>query len=631
VRIPALAPNQPRLTADASITGLLADPAATVNVSTFTLTASGSVRGGTISGSGTLAMSGANVTLQGTVQNLRISGSTSLDGTTTATGNVTVINSGNLRINGQTADVTGTFSTSQTASLTMQDAADVLRIQGSATFGGGNTNGLLTAGRLEVGGNFSQPNFFIDTFTTSTSFAPSGSHTTVLNGSGAQTVSFQYPGAGSARFRNVELAAAGGVVFTSNVAVTGTPTVTAGTVSSSAGVTATLGGDLLDAAGGRWQVANTTFTATGNLVLPASMTTNATFTGAAVLLVGDTVVTGNVAVVNTASLRLNGNELEVSGGFGTSQTAVLRMQDAPDVLRVHGNVTFGGGSTNGLLTAGLLEVGGNFSEPNFYIDTFVNAQAFAASGDHTTLFNGSTAQTIFFQHPGSTSSRFQHLRLDGPSVTLTSNIVANGQLRSPEVATPIVAGGGRTMTVVGVDVDNLVFDNVLFTINGGTIMKFDYVTFQNYATTATQLTVAHPGGASTFTFNNIAFLTTPTSGFYLNADDTVADANQLRIDLVCATPANGSARTTGDGVVTWLPCTGDTRTPTVTPTPTSTNTPTVTPTASFTSTSTRTATVTPTGTRTPTGTPTVTPTATPTETPTPTPTETQAPTPTEPS
>jgi hypothetical protein len=148
------------------------------------------------------------------------------------------------------------------------------------------------------------------------------------------------------------------------------------------------------------------------------------------------------------------------------------------------------------------------------------------------------------------------------------------------------------------------------------------VTFQNYAATATQLTISHPGMSTPFAFNNLSFLTTPTTGRYLNTTDTApADGNVLTINLVCAQPADGSAKTTtsGGAVVTWSACTAPTRTPTITPTPT------VTPTSTKTFTSTPTATPTPTSTSTPTSTPTRTFTQTNTPTPTLRPTRTRTP------
>src|SRR4029079_15791883 len=134
-------------------------------------------------------------------------------------------------------------------------------------------------------------------------------------------------------------------------------------------------------------------------------------------------------------------------------------------------------TATGHLTAGVLELQGNLTAAGTALANF------APSGTHLTRFTGVNPQTINFVFPGATQQRFQDVeiaKLNG-AVSMASNLVANGQLRSSVDVTPVLAGGGRTLAVGGVDVDNLVLDNVLLTIGGGVITRFDYVTFQNYA------------------------------------------------------------------------------------------------------------------------------------------------------
>ena len=99
----------------------------------------------------------------------------------------------------------------------------------------------------------------------------------------------------------------------------------------------------------------------------------------------------------------------------------------------------------------------------------------------------------------------------------------------------------------------MILDNVAFDVSGGTITKFDNVTFRNYSTGATQFTISHPGGASPFAFNNLTFMVTPTTGLYINATDSTADANTLTISLPGSSPADGSSLTStaGGAVVNW--------------------------------------------------------------------------------
>src|ERR1035437_9476312 len=150
-----------------------------------------------------------------------------------------------------------------------------------------------------------------------------------------------------------------GVSFTTGATVNGTATISAGAVTSAVGVTVTVGGNLVDTLGGRWQVANTTFTG-GAPSLPTSLVTNATFSGSAVLPNGFA-LTGNLTA--TGNLKLNGQTVSVTGNFNTSGGGgVLTMTNALDQLTVGGNVTFDGGYTVGLLTNGVLKVGGAFAQ-----------------------------------------------------------------------------------------------------------------------------------------------------------------------------------------------------------------------------------------------------------------------------
>jgi hypothetical protein len=140
------------------------------------------------------------------------------------------------------------------------------------------------------------------------------------------------------------------------------------------------------------------------------------------------------------------------------------------------------------------------------------------------------------------------------TVTANAPITISGQLIVPNAASATFTGNGSLLTVAGLDIDGATFDNVRLTSTGRTLAAFDNVTFQNMDVTATQLTISHPGAATAFTFDNVDFLTTPTTGLYLQANDTAADGNTLTINLTNPTPADGSASTavSGAAVVNWL-------------------------------------------------------------------------------
>lgn len=522
VYICASTPAQPALTAGASVANLRIDTGASLSMGAFNLNVSGSLESASITAtSGLLSMTGTSRTLKGQVANLRINSgaSVTLTGATTATGNVTV--NSTFNIGGQTLTVNGNLTNDMLGDrLTMTNAADRVIVNGDVTFAGGGANGILIAGELQIGGNFTENNECC----TGNAFKPSGSHRTVFIGGKAQTVSFLTGGTNG--FHDVEIRNTGTLVQTStrpNVLVKG---------------------DMIDSIGGRWQAANTTFTASG-LSLPPVVKTNATFSANTTLETNST-IDGNMTV--TGTFRMNGHTLRVTGNFTTNTLGdSFTMTDASDQLIVDGNVTFGGGGGLNLLTAGVIRIKGNFTETN---ECCTN-EAFRPSGTHTTIFEG-TNSTINFTTGG--NNAFHHLRIAG-GVTLTTNVRANGQLIAPSaaVARVVTSSNGRTLTAAGLDVSDLVFDNVLLRSNGGTLARLDDSTFRNFDPTATQLAVTHPGG--TVTFRNNIFSTTPTTGKYVSATDSAStDGNRLTVVMSNSTPADGSAfeSENGGAVINWI-------------------------------------------------------------------------------
>src|SRR5690606_24946957 len=114
--------------------------------------------------------------------------------------------------------------TASTGRLSMQDGAALLRVAGDVTFGGRDTNGLLTAGTIEVGGDFVQRQGQSGCCNSyPRSFQPSGTHTVILNGSGAQLIDFNSGGlaADRSRFANLRVETTGAVTLAGTPAVGG--------------------------------------------------------------------------------------------------------------------------------------------------------------------------------------------------------------------------------------------------------------------------------------------------------------------------------------------------------------------------------------------------------------------------
>ena len=142
------------------------------------------------------------------------------------------------------------------------------------------------------------------------------------------------------------------------------------------------------------------------------------------------------------------------------------------------------------------------------------------------------------------------LDLNGIAVAATGQLVTS----TPTGLAPVIAGAGTSLTVGGVNVNGLTLDRVLLTIDGGLLTRFDNVRFLNYAPEDVQLTINHPGLATPFSMNGLAYFVTPTTGRYIQANDTVGDGQALVVDVSASLPGDGSSRsaTAGGAVVNWL-------------------------------------------------------------------------------
>ncbi|HTS88456.1 MAG TPA: hypothetical protein VMG41_08200, partial [Gemmatimonadales bacterium] len=273
----------------------------------------------------------------------------------------------------------------------------------------------------------------------------------------------------------------------------------------------------------------------------------------AVAASGALTVSSNITVTGaTGNFLVNSQTVTVGGAVTTQGGGLLTMTNALDQLSITGDAAFGGGAETGLLTAGVLRIGGNFSQT-------VTGTSFAASGTHLTTFTGTGAHTVSFANP--TTSQFQGLDLSQATggVTLLSDAKAAGQLTStPASGTPLVTTTAtpRVFTVGGVNVTGLRVDKMELVIGSGTVGSFNNVQFTNSPTTSPQLAISNPGAATAYTFINVSFATTPTApnGFYISATDVnTGDGLPLVINMIAPTPAAPGAfvSTAGGATVNW--------------------------------------------------------------------------------
>jgi hypothetical protein len=432
------------LTLSAGLLGVLAPFTATgpttwsggtINISGGTLQLAGGSSGlfggtATVSPGATLELAGGTFTL---TSNLAVTGGGALD-----------VTGGILVLNGFRASLTGDFGTSGTGLLKMSNALDSLGVGGNASFGGGSTAGLLTAGIITVGGNFAQSG-------SATSFAPSTAHRVRFSGTGpTQTVSFLAPTTSFFDSLVVDRGfSAGTIQLLTDVQVN--RGVFIANSSSLTGPTARL-----TIAGGTLHAVQST-TSPSVTPLAIELSVPPVIGGAPVLVSPDTMVydggafttlpTGSGlkyksvrinttgAITSPGNVTYNGDLIVGSGtytigsgvdsitGFlrteGSGAMAMVAIVAAPTVV-VGDSAVFAGGPSTGL-TGGTLRIRGNFVQRGA-------GNAFAPSSAHRVTFERSTAgvQTIQFADP--VNSFFNRLTLNRPiadTVRLLSDVLAN--------------------------------------------------------------------------------------------------------------------------------------------------------------------------------------------------------------
>jgi hypothetical protein len=437
----------------------------------------------------------------------------------------------------------------------MTNAADQVTVTGNATFQGGDHTGLLSAGTLTVKGNFAQNNG------NGNAFASTGT-VVVLNGTSQQQVNFGSPNAANSRFQNLTVNNAAGIRLNTNVVVTGAMTLNGTTpLTESGGRTLTVSGVLTSAAGtsilltgfttpsnpviaGGYTVGTTTYTGSG-MSFPVLTYNRITLTGSG-SPAGNLSLTGDLQVTNSgANFTVGGRTVTIAGDLLVTNSALLTMTNVADQVIVNGNATFQGGDEAGLLSAGTLTVSGDFAQNNG------NGNAFAASGSHKVVLDGTGNQTVNFGSPSVANSHFQNLDVTSNTggVTITTAVFVNLQLISGvgPGAPPKISGGGNVLTAVSGAVARLVLDHTQLVVNEqgtGRAQQWDNLTFQNFPTTATSeifFNVTAVGGAATprnITVNSTTVQTSLGSGgTYVKA----VSSNGFGLNLIM----NGSNDPTG--------------------------------------------------------------------------------------
>ncbi|HEY9059942.1 MAG TPA: fibronectin type III domain-containing protein, partial [Pseudobacteroides sp.] len=409
---------------------------------------------------GNLSISGGTLDLNG--HKLTVLGSIA------QTGGTMLINGGSLDVAGDYKLQNGNYNC--WAVLKMNNEADYVKVEGSfATYSSYNDSGYFTAGTLEIKGDFTQKNTNY-----SSNFNASGTHKTILSGSGVQKISFENPG--NSTFNVLDMNTASKVSFVTPVAarrldglhkaeysplfslvnttvkVDKDMTINSGLILSNSsidfgGVTLIIKGDLalnggtIDVSGGKLDINGNLNISGGTLDLKGRKAT----------------VSGNVSQTG-GTMLINGGSLDVAGDYKLQNGnyncwAVLKMNNEADYVKVGGSfATYSSYNDSGYFTAETLEIKGDFTQKNTnYSNNFV------ASGTHKTIFSGSGAQKISLENPG--NSTFNELDMETASKIVFSSVVAARKLKGLHKAegAPI----SLINTIIAVDKDIAVNSGVL--------------------------------------------------------------------------------------------------------------------------------------------------------------------------
>ncbi len=310
--------------------------------------------------------------------------------------------SGTVNVNGGELVVNGDYKIQNAGGnsngiLNMTNESDTVTVTGSFVMQSTQSHqNRLTAGTLTVGGDFYQNNG------NAGNFCVGGTHTTVLNGSKKQTVKLAYSSAAWAHFNNfkMENTSTEGIVFETDIYVTGVLSDTESIFTKSK---IYLTGSLAD---GKWSHdlnINSNYTVSEDMLIEGSLN----FTTGTLNLNGCTLnIKGNVTQTN-GTMNIGSGKLLVDGNYtidGSYCYGYLKMTDGKGYVLVGGNFTTRSRySHNGYLTAGTLEVKGDFTQ-----GTVTYSDNFYATGSHRVILSGEGKQNVTF---ASTTSQFNILEI----------------------------------------------------------------------------------------------------------------------------------------------------------------------------------------------------------------------------
>ena len=310
--------------------------------------------------------------------------------------------------------------------LKMTNAADYVQVCGKfVTQSQYSHEGYLSAGTLEVKGNFSQ-------MSSTYNFKTSGAHKVILSGENIQTVSFNNPSSSNSCFRILEITNKSdqGVKFTTNTVVTGEIKDTVTPLTDSKNLI------LAGTAAVSWDVWRHDLCISETRTLQKDLTIQGSLyiTGGTLTLNGyKLTVTGNL-IQSGGTLSISGGRLDIGGDYrlqseskasdGTitygSSSGTLKMTNDQDYVAVQGSFIAQSGYTiSGYLSNGILEVKGDFIQKSNS-----SSYSFTAGGSHKVILSGTGLQKVTMEYAGSKFNILELKNYSSEGVKFTTELNA---------------------------------------------------------------------------------------------------------------------------------------------------------------------------------------------------------------
>ena len=333
---------------------------------------------------------------------------------------------GTMRLNGGTLEIGGDYEIrikntdgsyyDSDGKLVMDNPSDKVIVNGSFAVDS-EYQSTLTNGIMEVKGNFTHS--MSSRYSKEYSFAPSGSHTIILNGDKQQNVYCASPSSGFNRLKMEN----DNIVFKGNMGIKGFSVEKDFVFDTSEGNELSINGTL-NLNGNDFIVDGTTILSGGtinfnggNLNVPGDLesfsnlyfnggrlTVNGNYTQSADTSIGNNraTITGNLNQT-AGTMRLNGGTLEIGGDYEIrvkntdgsyyDSDGKLVMDNPSDKVIVNGSFAVDS-EYQSTLTNGIMEVKGNFTHS--MSSRYSKEYSFAPSGSHTVILNGNNIQNVYF-------------------------------------------------------------------------------------------------------------------------------------------------------------------------------------------------------------------------------------------